>query len=470
MKKFEISRVVSLAAACFLLLFHTSCMNDLELEPAPTAASKTTSLSGSSGCSSCDYYVSSYITDGKALGIKPGDVICIKGGNYDRMIFRNIVGTQNKPVIIRNCSGTAKIYSKTGFGVKFENSREFKLLGDGNGPGKYGIKISAEAGFYLTMEKFTTDFEIAQIEIAGPSKNGLGTKAGFAGIGVKTSPYQDCNLFRDPTRKAWIMKDVKIHNNWIHDVGGEGLYIGHGFYKGRKEANCSAVTYSHSIKNIEVYENRIENVGYDGIQIKNADQNVKVYNNLIRNYGTRGEGAHNEGLFIGEGTTGKFYGNIVDKGTGNGCTIQGMGNISLFNNVFANSGEYGIYGAHGPQVVRIPNGYFNIYNNTVYKAGKTGFVFHNNDGGPKRFYNNIVARAATLYTKSATVDMQNNLLSSTLSSSRTPGTLSKTVRLTFGNAGVDQGKNLKNSGVVDDNTGAARFKGKAYDIGAYEIK
>ncbi len=455
--------------ALLLLIFHTSCMTDLELEPTPTASSETTALANSSaGCASCDFYVSGFITDGKELGVKPGDVICLKGGNYDRLIFRNIVGTQSNPVIIRNCTGTAKIYSKTGFGVKFEHSKEFKFVGDGNGPGKYGIKISAEAGFYLTMEKFTTDFEIAQIEIAGPTPHGLGAKAGFAGIGVKTSPYQDCNTFRDPTKKAWAMKDVKIHHNYIHDTGGEGLYIGHGFYKGRQEQGCSFVTYAHSIKNIEVYENRIENVGYDGIQIKNADQHVKVYNNIVRNYGTKNHGAHNEGLFIGEGTVGKFFGNIIDKGTGHGCSIQGMGNLDIFNNVFANSGENGIYATHGSQVVR--RGYFNIFNNTIYKSGEIGFVFHNNDGGPKRFINNLVIKAKTLHANSAQVEMRNNIFSNDVTASPISGLVSKSAKLLFGSTGVDQGADLTSYGVVDDNTGGRRFRGKAFDIGAYEIK
>lgn len=469
MKKFELNRVVSLATAFSLLLFLSSCMNDLELDPTPMATTETGSLTSSStGCTSCDFYVDTFITDGKELGVKPGDVICLKGGSYDRLIFRNIVGTPDNPVIIRNCTGTAEIYSSTGFGIKFEYSSDFKLLGDGDGPGKYGIKISAEAGFYLTLEKFTTDFEIAQIEIAGPNANGLGQKSGFAGIGVKTSPYQDCDLFSDASRQAWVMKNVKIHDNWIHDTGGEGLYVGHGFYKGRQEKDCGVVTYSHSIKNLEIHNNLIENVGYDGIQIKNADQNVKVYNNIIRNYGTKDHGAHNEGLFIGEGTVGKFFGNVIDTGTGHGCSIQGMGNLDIFNNIFANSGENGIYATHGSQVVR--QGYFNIFNNTIFKSGEIGFVFHNNDGGTKRFINNMVVQAKTLHASSATVEMSNNVFSNDIGASKVTGKLDKANKVQFGSAGVDQGMDLTSYGVTDDNTGAPRFKGKAFDIGAYEIK
>lgn len=362
-------------------------------------------------CGTCDYIVWEYETDGRKIGVQPGDVICLSAAkNYKRLLFKYIEGTKDKPVIIRNCGGTAKVYSADAFGIKFEHSKHFKIVGDG-GPGKYGIKISTEKGFFLTMEKLTTDFEIARLEIAGPQEKGMGPKAGFAGIGVKTSPYQNCELFTDPTRNAWVMTNVSIHDNYIHDTGGEGLYIGHGFYKGRKEKQCAEVTYSHSIKGLRIYNNLIENVGYDGMQIKNADQDVEVYNNVVRSYGTLNHGAHNEGLFIGEGTTGRFYNNLIDTGTGNGCQIQGIGNLDIHDNVFINSGENGIYAAHGAQVVRWKDAYFNISNNTIYNSALMGFVFYNNDGGPKTFANNKVVLAGTLTKSGATVEMVNNVFS-----------------------------------------------------------
>lgn len=473
MKKFGSNQLVSWAIMGFMLIFNTQCMmNELEVDETPaTQVPGTTSVStATKGCEECDFYVESHITDGAILGVKPGDVICLKGGNYDRLLFRNINGTRNEPVTIRNCEGVAAIYSTTGYGMKFEYSKDFRLVGTGSDQ-PFGIKVSAEAGFYITMEKFTTDFEVAYVEVAGTKPNGIGDRSGFAGIGVKTSPYQDCELFTDRTRQAWIMRDVKIHHNWIHDTGGEGLYIGHGFYKGRQEANCPAVTYSHSIRNIQVHDNLIENVGFDGIQIKNADQNVKVYNNVIRNYGMRNHGAHNEGLFIGEGTTGKFFNNIIDTGTGNGMTIQGIGNLDIFNNLFSNSGEHGIYAVHGSQVVRYKTAYFNIFNNTVYNSGMIGFVFHNNDGGPKRFINNIVVKASELHRKSAEVEMSNNIFSNDVPTdlvSSLSGLLSTTVKLDFGKVGVDQGADLSSYGILDDCLGTPRPIGRGYDIGAYE--
>ncbi len=340
-------------------------------------------------CTECDHLVESNMIDGKALNIKPGEVLCLTSRVYDRLTFKNILGTPENPIEIRNCGGTARIYSPQAFGVKFQNSQHFLFTGDG-GPEKYGIKITTEKGFYLTLESFTSDFEISRIEIAGPEDPGR--EKGFAGIGAKTSPYEDCELFTDPDRKAWVMENVKIHNNYIHDVGGEGLYIGHGFYKGRAEPKCRSenMQYSHSIRKIEIYDNLIEHVGYDGIQIKNADEDVLVYHNIIRNYGVSNHPAHNEGLFIGEGSTGEYYGNIIDTGSGNGCQIQGLGNIDFHDNLLINPGEHGLYASNGKFVVRLPNGYFNVHNNTILNAKRYGMVFYNDEGGKKIFSQNLV--------------------------------------------------------------------------------
>lgn len=416
----------------------------------------------------CDFTVDEHLTDGEALNVQPGDVICLKGNfTYDRLLFRNIVGTRSQPVIIRNDGGVASIYSNEHYGMKFENSKNFKLLGNGS-TDEYGIKVTTEKGFYVTMEMFTTDFEISRIEVAGANANGLGDRSGFAGIGVKTSPYQDCELFKDPTRQAWIMRNVNIHDNYVHDIGGEGIYMGHGFYNGRTESSCSNITYSHSIQGVRITNNLIENVGYDGIQIKNADSDVEVSLNTIRNYGTKDNNAHNEGLFIGEGTTGKFFKNIIDTGTGNGCQIQGMGNLTIYNNLFINSGGNGIYASSGPHAFRISDGFFHIYNNTIYNSAEYGFIFHNNDGGVKRFANNLIVKAGTLTKQSAEVEMENNLLTNDVASILFLNVAKKNLHLKVGSPGIDAGTDLSGHGVNVGFDGKSRPRGIAYDIGAYE--
>lgn len=344
----------------------------------------------------CDHVLPyNFHPDGVELGVKPGDVICLDGDiEYDAITFSNIHGTPENPVIITNCNGKAVVKSNTGYGIKFTYSDNIKVLGNGDPSVDYGISITTKSGFYLTMEFFTTDLEIAHVEIAGSIPgNPDHDDAGFSAIAVKTTPYMDCLLFRDKTRTAWVMNNIHIHHNYVHDVGGEGIYMGHGFYGGRVEPSCKDLTtdtlYSHSIKHVRIHDNFLENIGYDGLQIKNADEDVEIYNNIVLNAGVVNNGNHNEGFFLGEGTTGKFYNNWLQNTTGNGMRLQGIGNNEIFNNVVINAGEASFEGAHGAYVVRNPGWPFKIYHNTFIGAGNEGFVFFNNDGGEKIIVNNV---------------------------------------------------------------------------------
>jgi hypothetical protein len=423
-------------------------------------------------CAACDYIVKGYNTNGEALHIQPGQILCLDASRkYEKVVFSKLNGTELAPIIIRNCGGRAIVSSPGGFAIKFESSENFKFVGDGDKNAPYGIKVTTLSGFFISVEKFSTDFEISQIEVAGASENGVGEDAGFAGMGIKTSPYQDCELFSDSTRKAWVMRNVSVHHNYIHDTGGEGLYIGHGFYKGRIEPKCSVKTYSHAIENLRVHDNIVANTGYDGIQIKNADKDCEIYNNVITNYGNKNENAHNEGLFIGEGVTGKIYNNYIKHGTGHGIQFQGMGNNDIFNNVIIDAGEDGFNCSGSSMGVYIPNGYFNVFNNTIYNSGRNGFVFYNTHGGPKRIMNNLVVRAGKLTSKGTALDSSNNIMTQNTCSILFRDTINLDLRLKRGSRAIDKGIDMRSivPGLSFDFLHNARPKGKSFDVGAYEF-
>jgi hypothetical protein len=429
-------------------------------------------------CGKCDYIVSGYNFDGQKLDIHEGQIICFDAlMHYKTIKLSHIKGKKFKPVIIRNCGGPAVISE----GLRVENSEHFQLIGDGDPDTKYGLKVQTHKSFFITFEMFTTDFEVSRVEVAGYNENGLGEGAGFAGMGIKTSPYQACELFGDSTRQAWVMRNVNVHDNYIHDTGGEGMYIGHGFYSGRKEQKCPNKTWSHSIKGLKVHHNLVEDTGWDGIQVKNADDSCEVYNNVIRNYGTRNNRAQNEGLMLADGVTGKAYNNLIDTGTGHGIMFQGMGNNDIFNNIVLNAGEDGFNGTGSVMGLYLPNGYYRIFNNTIYNSKNNGFTFFNGKGGEKLIMNNLVVKAgAKLYPKGARAVLANNIFSQDSSildfAKHDPLTLDtslfRNVRLRIFPASVDKGADVRLflPSLNFDFYNARRPKGKAFDIGAIEFE
>lgn len=314
----------------------------------------------------------SNVTDGEENGFLPGDTICVKGGDYGPLFWKNINGTADKPIIIKNCDGQVTM-SGTTYGWKWHTSKHFKILGNGDENHEYGFKVSTTSSFFMPMEYFTTNFEIAYVEVVGEEEEGGDIYEGFAGIGLKTSPYQDCDLFQ--VQGAWTMEDVSVHHNYIHQVGGEGIYAGHGFHQGREEASCpdGVFTYPHAIHNLHVYNNRIEDVGFDGIQIKNGNQNTLVHDNTIYNYGLRDEGAHNEGLFIGESTEGSFYNNWIEKGTGHGIQVNAYGNSKFHNNLIIDSEDNGVYLNNKSASFENKDGTFEFFHNTFVNMGGEAF-------------------------------------------------------------------------------------------------
>mgnify|MGYP003575051749 CR=1 FL=1 len=418
-------------------------------------------------CDRCDFVVRGYNTDGLKLKVKPGQIICFDAqATYNTVLLKNIKGTRLEPVIIRNCGGVATIRE----GLRVAASENFKIIGDGSEE-RYGIKVSTHKSFYVIFQEFTTDFEVTRMEVAGYNDKGLGEDSGFAGIGIKTSPYENCELFSDSTRTAWVMRNVLVHNNYIHDVGGEGLYIGHGFYKGRVEAKCTVKTYAHPIKGLRVHDNIVEDTGYDGIQIKNADEDCEIYNNVIRNFGNKKHNAHNEGLLIGEGVTGKVYNNFIDTGTGHGIQFQGMGNNEIYNNVILNAGMDGLNASSSSQAVYIPDGYFKIFNNTIYNSGRFGFVFYNNDGGKKMVMNNLVVKAGQkLTSKGAVLDSVCNIFTQHTASIHFRDTLNSDLRLMEGSPAINNGVDVRayKTDLTFDYLENPRPQGNAFDVGAYE--
>ncbi|MEO5602842.1 MAG: right-handed parallel beta-helix repeat-containing protein [Cyclobacteriaceae bacterium] len=336
-----------------------------------------TSMVGSTeivDCSACTYVVSagqSYI-NGLTLGLLPGSVIGLDANvSYGGLLFANIVGTHENPIIIRNCGGTARV-NGTGkfFAMRAINSKHFRITG-GNVPRSYGINISG-ATMGLALDNLSTNFELDHIEIQN---------SGFAGIMAKTDPSCD-----DATiRGNFIMKKVDIHNNYIHDTGGEGIYAGNSFYMGMN-TNCG-VRLPHEIHYIRIYDNIIKNTGWEAIQLGCATKGASIHANTIENYGLANKLYQNNGIQIGAGTGGVCHNNLIKSGTGNGLIVMGLGDNIIYNNVIDNAGEFGIFcDERGDN----PGSGFKFLNNTILNPKLDGIRIYAELVAMNVIVNNII--------------------------------------------------------------------------------
>ena len=179
----------------------------------------------------CDHLITpdnSYV-DGRNLGVKPGDVVCVKAGQYKYLNLFNFQGSSSSPITIKNCGGQVRVgNSSTNYGIVMNNNRYVRFTGTGSND-KYGFRVDGgsryiASGFAASGK--SSDFSADHIEI---------TKV-EAGVFAKTDPTCDASTWEG----RFTMRNVKFHDIYVHDIKGEGFYIGHTSFKVRVSCGGSS--------------------------------------------------------------------------------------------------------------------------------------------------------------------------------------------------------------------------------------
>jgi hypothetical protein len=301
-------------------------------------------------------------------GVAPGSRICLKPGRYGEVSFKNLLGTPAAPVEVVNCGGQAVIGSAGG-ALAFSNSKHFRVLGTGSTDpaAKYGIKVdgSQAAGQGVAIAGGSSDFEVAWLEV---------DRADFAGIMAKSDP--DCA--QKYTRGNFTQYNTHLHHNYIHDTRrGEGFYLGY-FKYGAVVKTCDGQQVSllpHELRGVHIHDNLVERAASDGLQLGCAVEGVEVHDNLIDGYAVAPfQQYQNNGVQIGEATTGRWYDNVIRNAGGDGGANGGGNafivfgpNVTLENNVLERTGGIYFHNAipAGTQVV--------VRHNTFVRTTRRGF-------------------------------------------------------------------------------------------------
>ncbi|HEY8378139.1 MAG TPA: right-handed parallel beta-helix repeat-containing protein, partial [Nannocystis sp.] len=289
----------------------------------------------------CDHVIEldMMVVNGTQLGVQPGQSVCVRGGPREYLRLQEFVGAEGAPIVIRNCEGQVVIDNEDrGYGLTVDRSRYVRVTGSGEPDIMYGFKVRAArtgpdyAAMGVAIGDLSSDIEADHMEVYD---------SGFAGFMVKTDPRCDgsANLGN------FVMYNTKLHHNYIHDTHGEGIYFGSTGYGGRPYVcdGMEVTLYPHEHHGAEIYENIIENTGWDGAQIGVTPVGCAFYRNVIKDVGLAGELYQWQGLQVGGASVCEIWGNVVMNGPANGLFIAGAGDTRVYNNVIVGFGESGIY-------------------------------------------------------------------------------------------------------------------------------
>lgn len=416
-----------------------------------------------------------FTIDGDELGIKPGETVCLLAGEKDFLLIKNVHGNESEPVTFINKNGAVIINTDHYFGIKMAECSFVKLFGNGYQGIEYGIQVQRVAnGAGVSVGELSTDIEIAYLEVANTA---------IAGVYAKTDPT--CDNF-DATRDKFTMRNFWLHNCYIHNTADEGLYIGSSKYTGQHLPDCDTTVLPHVIEGVKIFNNIVENTGWDGIQVSSATVNCNVHDNEIKFDSQAEYPGQMSGILLGGGSKCKTYNNKIIDGKGDGIDVLGLGNHEIFNNLIVHAGQtynpgnsndfkHGIYVGN---VVTEQDALLGIYNNTVVEPKSFGVTLANDELSKIFVLNNIITAPGQLQAigdgayininTSSEIINQNNFLKSSTSQVKFIDESNNDFDLQPSSPAVNYGQDLTSQGVSFDILNRSRPFHTYFDAGAYE--
>ncbi len=305
--------------------------------------------------------------------IKGGDTIFFNGGHRPFLLIRNIHGDSLKPVIMINNHGCVIINTDHHFGISVENSSFFRFTGSGDTSHLYGFRIErVKNGGGMGITTNCSNLEIDHIYISG---------CPIGGLYAKTDP--DCSFLN--TREKFTQRNTLIHDNYIANVGNEGMYIGSTKYFGMI-VNCNGtdtLVLPPLLSGVKIFRNILDHTGWDGIQVSSASEDCHIYDNTVLFDSQAEHPAQMSGIIIGGGSSCDCYNNYISGGKGSGIEVHGTGRMKIYNNIIENAGKdykpddlqamkYGIYVT---DISTVPGYWYYLLFNTIVNPKSDGIRF-----------------------------------------------------------------------------------------------
>jgi hypothetical protein len=324
--------------------------------------------------------------DGVGHNVQPGDKICVAAGTYTHIYITNVTGSSTQPVTIKNCGGIVRIGTTiTPSGFVLRGCRYIKLSGSGS-KHQYGFDVfkTSAGSSGIVADGKSSDVEIERCEVSG---------ADFAGIVMKTDP-SGCDS--TTWRANFSAYNFSAHDCYMHDVRGEGFYIGNSFWPFGYNTTCSGTpvtVFPHEIFGLQIYNNRVERTGCEGIQFA-CGRNAVCKNNYVRKTGLDPfANFQNNGIQLGGGSDGTISDNYLEDVPSVGfINIGNIGKVVIKNNVLNKAGTDAVLIENSVGSLRDS---FIVQNNTFANInGTRGYALYN-DSTINRFSNNVFYKLKT---------------------------------------------------------------------------
>jgi hypothetical protein len=314
---------------------------------------------------------------------KGGDTVKITGTSYSVIEFNNVAGDPCRPIVIMPLTTvTTPVFRIKG------NSRYLKIWG---GKTQYGLKVNGGPVAITTAHHI----EVDNVEATG----------GSTGVYCKQDVVYSDPMTWDPNYR---MTKFTFKNMWIHDINGEGMYVGitqpSGLTVTSTWSGLDTVIVPIRLDSVEISNNIVERCSWDAIQLSNARYGNKIFGNIVRDYGTINMSSQQAGIILGGNTNGDIYNNTITRGTGNGIEAFGFGVINIYGNTLDSCGYDGRTNANGTQgqqpiyasdflngVEVNPKQTINVYNNAVNHPLNSGGIIitgYYNNSFPSSAYGN----------------------------------------------------------------------------------
>lgn len=436
----------------------------------------------------CDFVIDSDDVSITNHTASPGDTMCLMAGVRPHLYLKNIVGSEEEPIVLINYGGVVNIESELSYGLKFAYCRYIKVTGTGDEDEEYGIQIDTVAsGNGIDIGSKSSDFEVEHIEVQ---------RTKYVGIMAKTDPTCSFSAVRD----SFTMYNVNIHDNYIHHIGTEGMYVGNSFFLGHTLSACDTVVLPHIIEGVSIYNNLVYYTGWDGIQVGCALYDCDIYNNDVY-YDSQEEHSYQmSGIIVNTGSSCDVHDNIIIDGKGTGILNQGTGGQHFFNNLIVNAGrdyfpenqttkkQFGIFSKD--QYILPPDSSFYFFNNTIINPKSDGIRFWNVNSDHNLFINNIIVNPGTFdyynengssnntgldsyvhnYLDCTVIDTSNNIFERSSEFQYFVDTTEYNYRLSYNSPAINAGGEVLNYDLLWDLDGNQRPYGNYFDIGAYEYQ